>query len=399
MLDTAHPVGSGHGRKTLYQGMEQDDHNNPSVIFFRKRLYAFSAPHSGHIFPRDRKMFVRYRVSRGEYGRGGFSASRRIPIVPGCGLGYTYPNPVVADGRLYLFVRGPCWMPFFTSTTDGVHWKRWKTLVKGPSRMRPYAKYSSGPGGSVEMAFSDAHPSSYRTSLYHLRMRHGSFYRADGRRVGTMRSLPLRLSQLDKVAPYSRHAGRAWPEDIAVDGDRPVIVYSSTIGRRDVFNYARWSGTGWHRHRIARAGRGIHGYRNAGVSLNHAHPDWLVLVRTISGHNEVELRHTRDGGATFQSAALTHHSHITHLRPIIPRGWESLEDMAVLYISGRSNGYRSFQTALTMRVVKTTGRPLLNVTRRRAASRAGRPRSRCGSPRSGRAAARFRGPPGRCDPA
>jgi hypothetical protein len=273
VIDRGDPRGSKYHRTTLYRGMEEDDHNNPSVVFFHSRLYAFSAPHSGHVYPRNRRMFVRYRVSRGEGGTRGYARSRSVPIVP------------VAGGRMYLFVRGPCWKPYFTSTVDGIHWTHWRTLFNGPRNMRPYAKYSSGPDGSVHMAFSDAHPSSYRTSLYYLRMRRGRLYRADGHRIGSIGSLPLRLGKLDLVAPYTRRAGRAWPEDIAVEKGHPVVVYSSTIRHRGVFDYAWWSGTRWRRSHIVRAGRATPGYRNGGVSLNHAHPSWLVLVRAIRGHN------------------------------------------------------------------------------------------------------------------
>ena len=58
---------------------------------------------------------MRYRVAAQPWARdGGWGAMRTVPIGAGCGLGYTYPNPVVAGDRLYLFMRGPCWEPYVT---------------------------------------------------------------------------------------------------------------------------------------------------------------------------------------------------------------------------------------------------------------------------------------------
>ena len=34
---------------TLFEPLEADDHNNPSLVVFRDRVYAFSAPHSGYL--------------------------------------------------------------------------------------------------------------------------------------------------------------------------------------------------------------------------------------------------------------------------------------------------------------------------------------------------------------
>jgi len=119
--------------QTVFAPLEVDDHNNPSLVFFRERLFVFSAPHSGYLYPRDRRSQVRYRISTRPWGAGGgFGATRTVPLGRGCGLGYTYPNPVVAGDRLYLFMRGPCWEPYFTSTADGIHWTAPRTIVQAP---------------------------------------------------------------------------------------------------------------------------------------------------------------------------------------------------------------------------------------------------------------------------
>ena len=96
----------------VFPTLERDDHNNPSVIVWRDRLYAFSSPHSGYMFPPARESIVQYRSRPADDGRWGPIST--VPKGKGCGLGYTYPNLVEAGSRLYLFVRGPCWAPYFT---------------------------------------------------------------------------------------------------------------------------------------------------------------------------------------------------------------------------------------------------------------------------------------------
>jgi BNR repeat-containing family member len=346
-------------RQTLFEPLEADDHNNPSLVFFRGRLYAFSAPHSGYLYPRNRRSRMRYRVSKGAWGGGGWGPVRTVPLGTGCGLGYTYPNPVVAGDRLYLFMRGPCWAPYYTSTRDGHRWTRPRTLVRSPSprlqdgggtrRVRPYAKYAGTPGGSILMTFSDGHPGSFKSSLYFARLEGGRFFAADGRPIGTVADLPLRFDQLDRVESYGAARGRAWPMDVAQDRDgTPVIVYSSLVGTSDTFRYARWDGAGWRTRPIARAGDTLFSYHNSGVTLDHQDPSWVVLSRTIDGQNEIEARHTPDHGATWCPLQLTHRSRAFNIRPVIPRGLTDPRRLVVLYVSGSARSFREYDTDVVM---------------------------------------------------
>src|SRR3954467_11741558 len=74
--------------RPFFPRLEKDDHNNPSLVFWRGRLWAFVSPHSGHIFPRNRRMFLHYRKSRHAYGlTPGFTKVHSISLPKGCGLG------------------------------------------------------------------------------------------------------------------------------------------------------------------------------------------------------------------------------------------------------------------------------------------------------------------------
>ena len=353
-LDEYNLATGGHRLLTLFRGLERDDHNNPSLVFFRGKLYAFASPHSGYVYPRNRRFAMRYRVSRRDDGLGRkWSGTRMVPLEPGCGLGYTYPNPVVSGKRLYLFMRGPCWYPYFASTTDGTHWSKPRTLVLGPpssgQKVRPYAKYDAAPDGSILMTFSDGHPGSYKNSLYYARFKDGRFYKADGSAIGTTRDLPFQLSQLDRVQGYSASKGRPWPMDIAWGSDGvPSIVYSSRIGYDDVFRYARWDGSRWVTRLITPAGGSLFGYRNGGITFNHSDPRWVALTRLIDGRQEIELRFTGDQGRTWKPFQLTRGSSVLNFRPVFPRGLTDPERLVVVYVAGSATSFRSYRTVVKM---------------------------------------------------
>ena len=246
----------------LHRNKELDDHDNPSLVFWRHRIYAFYSPHSGRFFPLDRHSEMHYRASRAPYDlHAGFGPERHVRTNTPGPLGYTYPNPVPTRDKLWLFWRGGNWYPSFSYTRDGVHWVAARTLVHGPKHQRPYAKYVGGSDGSIHVVLSDAHPMSYRTSLYYVRYKAGRFFRADGRLVARMHDLPLRLKQLDRIYRYRPAVGRAWPHDIALGpGGRPRIAYTARTGGPggpDTFYLARWDGSAWRavRHRRRRSRR------------------------------------------------------------------------------------------------------------------------------------------------
>jgi hypothetical protein len=339
--------------------LEVDDHNNPSLVEWDGRLLAFSSPHSGYVYPRDRRMRMRYRVLVDARG-GDWGPLRTVPLGRGCGLGYTYPNPVVAGDRLYLFMRGPCWEPYFTWTEDGRTWAPPRTLIAAPPptrqdngssrQVRPYAKYASGPDGSVLIAFSDGHPVSFPSALYFVRLQGERVLGGDGRVLGTLDDLPLRFDQLDRVGPSSAAAGRAWPMDVAAGEDgAPVIVYTALHEDGTEFRYAVWDG-GWRTHHVARSGRPTSYFESGGASLDHSDPAQLVLSRVIDGQHELELRRTSDGGVSWKAQRLTRDSAGFNMRPVIPRGLDASEPLIVLSVGGTMSHFRDFDTAVQMRV-------------------------------------------------
>lgn len=335
---------------TIHHYSEADDHSNPSLAIWRRRLYAFYAPHSGYWYPVDRRSRMQYRVARGGLGIGaGFGRERSVRTNTPGGLGFSYPNPVATRDRLWLFWRGGNWEPSFSYTSDGEHWAKARTLVVGPGGQRPYAKYAAGPDGSIHVILSEAHVRSYRTGLYYVRYRAGRFYAADGRLIARMRDLPLHFGELDRIHSFrSITPGRAWPHDVAVDGRRrPVVVYTRRHGGAngtDVFWYARFNGSRWERHRIVSAGTHALAFVSGGITLDHAQPSRVVLSRRAALGFQIELWRTPDGGRTWEPPlAITPRSHDRNYRPVIPRGYRDQDRVVVLYLHGWMRCCRTFR--------------------------------------------------------
>jgi hypothetical protein len=208
-------------KRLIFRGLGRDDHNNPSLVVRRDgHLMVFFAPHSGRSLPPPGiKSVMRYMVSREPYSIREFGKVHTVPTnVPG-GLGYTYPNPVPLVDKLWLFWRGGGWNPTFSYTEDGVTWVRARELVRFGHGQRPYAKYVGGGGRRIHAIFSDGHVSSWQNSRHYLRYEAGDLYAADGRHLGSLKSVPLHTSKLDHVYRYSARGGRAWPQDIALTAD------------------------------------------------------------------------------------------------------------------------------------------------------------------------------------
>ena len=182
-----------------------DDHNNPS-LYVREdgRIMVFYSAHNG------KTMY--YRVSERPRSIARFSEPRAIGTNTGGPLGYTYPNPLRVDGRLWLVFRGANWQPSYTIQGDG--WSKARTLVRGPvSRMpphhlprqvgrhRPYTKYDSD-GERIHGVFTEGNLNEYPNSIYYAAFDRSGFYDAAGRRIARLDSAPP-VRRLDRVRAYS----------------------------------------------------------------------------------------------------------------------------------------------------------------------------------------------------
>ena len=71
-------------------------------------------------------------------------------------------------------------------------------------KIRPYVKVVSDNKVIIHFAFTDDHPRDEPlNSIYYMRYHKGAFYKADGTRIGDMKSLPIPHSMSDTV--YEGH--------------------------------------------------------------------------------------------------------------------------------------------------------------------------------------------------
>ena len=147
---------------------------------------------------------MHYMVSLNPYSINGFGQVHTVDTnVPG-GLGYTYPNPMQLQDKLWLFWRGGAWNPTFSYTDDGIHWVPARELVYFGHAQRPYTKYVGDGKRRIHGIFTDGHPENWKNSLHYVRYENEALYamRA-GASSGRSRTVPLHTSKLDHIYNYS----------------------------------------------------------------------------------------------------------------------------------------------------------------------------------------------------
>lgn len=309
----------------LFRGLGRDDHNNPSLVFRKDGTIAvFFSPHSGHDLPPPGiPSVMRYRISQHPFSIDGWGPLHTVPNVPGP-LGFTYPNPMQQRDKLWLFWRGGGWYPTFSYTENGRDWVPARELVRSTQGQRPYAKYVGDGKETIHGIYSNGHVRNYENSLFYFRYENNDLFAMNGRRIASLASVPVQMSDLDVIYRYSSSGGRAWPHDIALTADgRPRIVYTRRRGGpfgKDTFWYAYHNGEKWINRKIVDAGAGRQSFTSGGASLDHEDPRFVYLSRTIGDWNQVEQWFTPDNGRTWQTRQITGDTDHYSIRPVTPRG-------------------------------------------------------------------------------
>lgn len=330
-----------------------DDHNNPSFhVRPDGRVMVFYSAHNG------RRMF--YRTSAKPFSIASLSARREVRTNTKGPWGYTYPNPLRADGSLWLLFRGASWQPAYTILKGG-RWTRARTLVRGPiaprdteaplgsrNRHRPYAKYETD-GDRIHGAFTEGNLGAYPNSIYYAQFDRTGIRAASGRRIARLGSAPS-VRRLERVRSFS---GRdQWALDVAVGRDgRPVIVYQRRAPRVEYW-WARFNGRRWENRLITRyAGRAARPGAVGGATLDHEDPSVVYLARTTRAarRHEVEVWATADRGRHWARRAVTSTPNVDDLRPVSPRGLTEFEQ--VVWFAGKRTFWTSFDTNVLTQII------------------------------------------------
>jgi hypothetical protein len=215
-------------------------------------------------------------------------------------------------------------------------------------------KVDSNGRNEIYLAFTNGHPRETTTNIYFAKYRAGVFYRANGTRIGSTRSLPLRPSQADEVYDAGQHGGvSAWIHDVAVGPDgKPVVVYATfrSNGKKHRYGYARWTGHRWKSHEFAKAGGPITSHHferfySGGVVLDHRDPRIVYGSVQVGSHWEIERFKTLNGGSTWKRQWITRNSGIDNVRPVVPRNLpRRAKDL--LWMRGRYIFYTKFDTSI-----------------------------------------------------
>jgi BNR repeat-containing family member len=334
-------------KRLIYRGLGRDDHNNPSLVLRPDgHLVVFFSPHSGHFLPKGQKSEMRYRMSIAPHSIDDWGPVHKVGTnVPG-GLGYTYPNAIQQRGKLWLFWRGGSWNPTFSYTRNYREWVPARELVVFGHGQRPYAKYAGDGRARIHGIFTNGHPSSFKNSLFYMRYENSGLFAAGGRRLGSLRSVPLNVTDLDPIYRYSDRGGRAWGHDIALEDGRPRVVYTRRVANHDTFYFAYFNGTRWVSRKIVEAGAGRNSFRSGGASFDHEDPRFIYLSRTIGHWNQVEEWFTPDHGRTWQTRQLTTATDGYAIRPVTPRGLRGRRRVLFVHGDERTHGFTDFRTRI-----------------------------------------------------
>jgi len=342
--------------------LQCDDHASPAILIRPDgRLVVF---YSGH---RGGWMF--YRVSEHTEDVTSWGGQQIACDYTTDPFGYTYPNPILLFGegkRTYLFWRGRDYRPMFATSEDGVVWSEPVALIGGGER--PYVKICSDGNETIHFAFTDGHPRDEPSNnIHYMCYRNGGLFKADGSRIGDMRTLPVTPSRSDLVYDAAAFGARAWVWDLALDSDgNPVIVYAVFPEETDHhYRYARWNGSVWEDHEIVAAGSWFPGvergeehfepHYSGGLALDHAAPSVVYLSRPVRGVFEIERWSTPDGGGTWDSETVTSGSSRNNVRPCVPRGLPAGLS-CVLWMHGDYGDYTDYHTAIKIRVASAAVR-------------------------------------------
>jgi hypothetical protein len=333
----------------LHRRLNKDDHANPGLLLRHDgRLVAFYSAHS--------RSPMYYRVSKKPLDISAWGPVQKLTINVGGGNGHTYANPVqlsAEKNRLYLFWRGGNWQPCFSWSDDGGDtWAEVRWLIRAPRRTPPYVKVETDGKANIHLAYTDGHPRHMsENNIYYACYREGTFQKADGTKIAALDGLPFKTSDGDRVYDVKQHKARGWIWDIALQDDKPVIVFAAMPTDRDHrYRYARWTGKEWEHHEITKAGPFIASPReqhySGGVYLDHTDPSVVYLSRQVDGHWDVERWETADGGKTWEHVKLATGDETTkNIRPVTPRGAKP-DDLAVLWMQGRYDYWTRYKTKL-----------------------------------------------------
>ena len=350
-------AGARLGRTTLHNHFDRDDHNSP----------VFYARPDGRVL----SMYARHSTENTHYYR---LSSSEDYLSWGEELTHHYDDAVtymnlyaLTDGKLYNFYRGVEWNPTMVTSDDhGTSWAEEQHFIQSEveGRHRPYARYASNGNHAIGIAFTDAHPRDYGTSIYYAEFRNGSFYTAGGEYIKNLQADgPLKPSEAEKIFTGGQGGFRsvdlsaeksAWTSAIALDSEgQPHIAYSLYLSNEDQrYRIASWNGARWVDREVAHAGTRLY-EREASytglISLDPTDPTRVVISTDVNpgtgeplgGKHQIFMASVGEADSTqrIDWQPLTHDPQRHNIRPLIVA---DAEHTVVLWSRGQYRIYTDY---------------------------------------------------------
>lgn len=324
--------------RVLYDNLEIDDHNNPSVLFDEEgKLMVFFNNHMLGVKP---LYIVRATepesIESWEPVQELYLNDEKLSDLGS--MNHTYTNPIklsAEEGKMYLFWRGVDGKPSYSTSEDnGKTWATGKIFFM-PERKysfrRPYTKVYSDGVDKIHFTLTDGHPHREdANNIYYMYYQGGAFYKADGTKIKDLGGEPVLPEEADLVYDAAKGKARAWNWEIGETDGQPVIAYTKYPDEQNhIYCYARWDGKQWLNYDLINSGswfpQTIEGVEepepnySGGMSIDHESPGRLYLSVKRDSIFEIEQWDTKNGGKSWTVTPITDGSSKDNIRPFAVR--------------------------------------------------------------------------------
>jgi BNR repeat-containing family member len=356
--------------------LTQDDHNTPALLIRPDGRYL--AVYSKH----NLEKFTYWRVSVRPHDASDWQPERKFDWTAAMATAdvrdnATYSNVfyLSAEQRVYDFARGVNHDPsILTSGDQGDNFTFAGKLLTEQKLgyVNGYTKYASNGIDRVDFITTEHHPRDFDNSIYHGYLQDGKLHKSDGMVVyeNVFDGGGVPQTELTKVfAADSVWNGdtmtHAWTMDLHIDSaGRPVGLIScranddpeNTNFSDHRFLYARFDGSTWQVHQLAKAGACLWPAEQDYTGLAAINPNNVNEVyasTTIDPRDpgapglkvhEIFKGITSDGGATWTWTPITWDSPVDNLRPTVAI-WDA-NDTAVLWFRGTMSRSQHYNSAI-----------------------------------------------------
>ncbi len=350
------------GKKVIYPELQIDDHVNPSLLFLPDgRLMAFFTRHNGGFY---------YSTTLEPEDISNWEEVSYIDMGPRL----CYTNPVLLEGennRIYVFLRGGYeWKPVYIYSNDyGKNWSDPQKLVSHigvSSQNRPYTKVKSDGKSKIWFAITDGHPRDEPlNSIYVFYYEEGSYYQVDGRKIATIKDLPINQNVIDKAYDGVETKVRSWIWDLALDEDgKPRIAYTRLKEEtQHHYYYASWNGTSWEHTMVASGGqdfpreerlkeeRNREPHYSGGIVLDPNHEGVVYYSRPVNDRYEIFRGEFIEN--KWEETPITQNSSLDNVRPYVSDSKSEERLPRLFWMTNRMyEHYSNYDTFIQMQTQK-----------------------------------------------